>query len=54
MNRLDMMEFVKNHTHPTKDKKYNDGRKQVIQGAFFSEQAEYFMLCEGLHLTAER
>ena len=35
-------------TPKTRDTKYNEGKEHCANGIFYTEEAQYFMMCSGL------
>lgn len=51
MNRTESIEYAEklrgNKFETTKDKKYNEGLKDVIRGSYETNAARYYFMCNG-------
>lgn len=50
MKKEEVIEYAKNTRSAGCDKKYNIGKKDCIDGKFYTEEARYFMLCSAIRL----
>ena len=46
MNKTNFIEYIKKTTDNTKDREYNKGRQDIINGNFITREATYFFMCE--------
>lgn len=47
MNTVDIIRNYARNTSKTNDTQYNRGRKDCIEGNIWTDDAKYFLLCEG-------